>query len=72
MLLVVCPLVIAQDPFVSYNTTIPLGQPGYVSWDITSFAAPVNLWLQQLTPNASAPRVPLDCTDLAYQLEGEY
>ena len=56
-----CSVVLAQDPFISYNTTIPIGQAGFVRWDTNTFSSPVNLWLQQLAPNASAPQVPLDC-----------
>ena len=62
LFLFICTTVIAQEPFISYNKTIPIGASGYVKWDLNSFAGPVNLWLQQLAPNASAPQVPLDCT----------
>ncbi|ERF75965.1 hypothetical protein EPUS_01331 [Endocarpon pusillum Z07020] len=60
LLLVICSQVIAQEPFLYYNTSIPIGQAGFVRWDTNAFAGPVNLWLQQLAPNASAPQVPLD------------
>ena len=62
LVLFICSGVIAQDPFIYYNTSIPIGQAGFVRWDTNSFAGPVNLWLQELAPNASAPQVPLDCT----------
>lgn len=51
----------AQAPFISYNATFPIGQSGLVTWDLNSFAGPVNLWVQELYPNASVPQVPLDC-----------
>ena len=51
----------AQAPFISYNSTIPIGQSGLVSWDVNSFGGPVNLWVQELAPNSSVPQVPLDC-----------
>lgn len=62
LVLVACSSVIAQDPFITYNKSIPIGQSGFVRWDTNGFAGPVNLWLQQLAPNASSPQVPLDCT----------
>jgi len=61
VLLVLYSGVIAQDPFITYNNSIPIGKSGFVRWDTNGFAGPVNLWLQELAPNASAPQVPLDC-----------
>lgn len=53
--------VLAQAPFIAYNGTIPIGKSGLVSWDLNQFASPVNLWIQELAPNASVPQVPLSC-----------
>jgi hypothetical protein len=71
VVLVFCSRVIAQEPFLWYNTSIPIGQAGFVRWDINAFSAPVNLWLQELAPNASAPQVPLDCALPTEQQKGE-
>ncbi len=70
LLLVVCSQVVAQEPFLYYNVSVPIGEAGFVRWDTNAFAGPVNLWLQQLAPNASAPQVPLDCMNSTGKQEG--